>query len=218
MKNRRARRGAILIACASVACLPASRAAAQSLSGNSPAARQEVPPSPDSSEGRIAYTWRDGDRLRTAYLDTELVLAGREVALDGEEVVETSFGSIVRLAPESERAREIQASFSASRSGDGSSLDDGIGPVFRSRSGAIMALPGGVLLVVEGGWSRSRVNTFLAENGIEAGRVSPLGEIPNGFVISTDPGFASLDLANELAEANGVILSSPNWWRQLEAK
>ena len=38
--------------------------------------------------------------------------------------------------------------------------------------------------------------------------------VPNGFVVATEPGFAALELANALAGEDGVVLSSPNWWRE----
>ena len=45
-----------------------------------------------------------------------------------------------------------------------------------------------------------------------------MGFIENGFVVKTEPGFPSLELANELAARDGVLISSPNWWREVEAK
>ena len=33
----------------------------------------------------------------------------------------------------------------------------------------------------------------------------------NAFFVETEPGFPSLNLANELAEQEGVLISSPNW-------
>ena len=41
-------------------------------------------------------------------------------------------------------------------------------PVFRSDSGSIVTLPGGVLLVLDGEWSQTRVDTLFAGQGIAA--------------------------------------------------
>ena len=49
-------------------------------------------------------------------------------------------------------------------------------------------------------------------------RVTKLDFIDNGFSVETEPGFPSLDLAKELAEQDGVLISSPNWWSEVEAK
>ena len=168
------------------------------LAGRPRPALERVPPNVEQS---TAYTWRDGDRTRTVFVDPSLVFTQeRGAAFAVEEVAETGFGSIVRVAAES---RDV--------SGD---LGEDAQPVFRDRNGGLRALPGGVLLVFDKEWSAARISAFLASNGIGSSRVSPLGEIPNGFVVSTGPGFASLNLANELADQEGVKISSPNWWTE----
>ena len=92
-------------------------------------------------------------------------------------------------------------------------------PVFRSESGGtLMTLPGGVLLSLDPGWSEADVERFFADNGIAADRAAGIGFLPNGFLIETEPGFPSLDLANELAEQPGVVMSSPNWQREIEPR
>ena len=60
------------------------------------------------------------------------------------------------------------------RSVDGQSKSDTL-PVFRSESGALMTLPGGVLLVLRSEWSQAETNAFFSNNGIKLDRVSELG-------------------------------------------
>ena len=92
-------------------------------------------------------------------------------------------------------------------------------PVFRAESGGgLMSLPGGVLLALDPGWDQARVDSFFSENDISQDRTSELSFIENGFLLETEPGFPSLYLANELALKDGVIISSPNWWREVETK
>ena len=92
-------------------------------------------------------------------------------------------------------------------------------PVFRSESGGeLMTLPGGVLLALDPEWDQARVETFFSQNGIAADRTSELGFIENGFLVKTGPGFPSLELANALAGQDGVLVSSPNWWREVRAQ
>ena len=193
------------------------RAAAQELSGRPLSAQDRIPPISGTAERGVPYTWRDGNRVRTVYLDSELVLAASDVgSVPGEKVAETGFGAIVRMTAETRvavEAGEIRVAGDSRVAGD-RSQSDAAQPVFRSRSGAVMALPGGVVLILDREWSEAQVAAFLSANGIESGRVSPLGEIPNGFVVATGPGFGSLNLANALAEQEGVIVSMPNWWTQ----
>ena len=81
-----------------------------------------------------------------------------------------------------------------------------------------MTLPGGVLLVLDAAWERAQVADFLVRNTIAQSRVSELGFAPNAFLVETDPGFPSLDLANALAGQDGVLSSSPNWRREVVAR
>ena len=81
-----------------------------------------------------------------------------------------------------------------------------------------MTLPGGVLLLLDQDWGEARVKRFFADNAISTSDVSALGWIDNGYFIETAPGFPSLTLANALAGQEGVEISSPNWWQQVELK
>ena len=145
------------------------------------------------------YTWEDGDRTQRVVLQDDLVVQDNDAITPGDDVVARGVGdSIVRKHP-----RHTQ--------------DDP--PVFRSESGGgLMTLPGGVLLALDPDWDQAKVDTFFSQNGIPKDRTSELDFIDNGFLVDTEPGFPSLELANELATNDGVLISSPNWWRDAEAK
>ena len=145
------------------------------------------------------YTWEDGDRTQRVVLQDDLVVQNNDAITPGDDVVARGVGdSIVRKHP-----RHTQ--------------DDP--PVFRSESGGgLMTLPGGVLLALDPDWDQAKVDSFFSQNGIPKDRTSELDFIDNGFLVDTEPGFPSLELANELATNDGVLISSPNWWRDAEAK
>ena len=154
--------------------------------------------SEDTGQGTI-YTWKDGKATRRVVLQKDLVFQRAADSQPGDVVI-ASVGedSIVR--------REDRHGADA-------------GPVFRSESGGeLMALPGGVLLVLTPAWDQTEVASFFDRNNIAADRTSALGALPNGFHIETEPGFPSLNLANALAGQDGVVLANPNWWREVEAK
>ena len=157
--------------------------------------RTEPPP---QQQGQ-AYTWEDGDRTLTVLLQEDLtVQKTSEVTASDVVLVKGAVDSIV----------ERQASHGTD-----------VGPVFKSESGGgLMTLPGGVLLALDPDWDQTEVDSFFQDNGISPDQVSELGFIENGFLIETDSGFPSLDLANELAGQEGVMISSPNWSREVEAK
>ncbi len=150
----------------------------------------------DSSTGSpdgVPYTYHDGDAERRVWLvpGTQTVVPDSVGETGGDTGAEGQTGSQGDLAANSQSA--------------GDAL------VFVSESGTEMTLPGGVALVLDPGWSGEEVDQFLAGNGISPSRVSDLGWIANGFLVATEPGLASLELANALATQEGVVISSPNW-------
>ena len=142
------------------------------------------------------YTWQDGDRTLTVLLQSDLVID--EDASIKDAMADAPGGAIVKSA--------------------GTKSEDKGLPVFKSQSGALMTLPGGVLLVLEPDWSQADTNAFFSSNSIKQDKVEELDYINNGYFIETDPGFSSLDLANSLATKEGVIVSSPNWWTEVTVK
>ena len=146
--------------------------------------------------GQTEYTWEDGDRTSTVILQSDLVIDEETSIKDA--MADAPGGAIVKSA-------------------GAKSEDKGL-PVFKSQSGALMTLPGGVLLVLDSDWSQAEVNTFFSTNSIKLSKVEALDYINNGYFIETDPGFSSLDLANSLATEEGVIVSSPNWWTEVTVK
>ena len=151
------------------------------------------------ADDRTVYTWRDGDRTERAILEIDLTV--QETTTNGPNDVvaaEEIKNSIVRKSP----AHGPNAQ-----------------PVFRSESGGgLMTLPGGVLLGLDPEWTETQVKDFFSRNNIAEDRWSEIGFLINGFVVETEPGFPSLELANELADQPGVVISSPNWQRELETR
>ena len=150
-------------------------------------------------EQEPVHTWEDGDRTMRVVLQDDLVVQKTAANRPEDVVVSEGAGdSVVR-----KRARHGPDAL----------------PVFRSESGAgLMTLPGGVLLALDPAWDDAQVEGFFSNNEIPAERVSELGFLQNGFLIETEPGFPSLELANALAGQEGVLISSPNWRTEVEAK
>ena len=145
------------------------------------------------------YTYKDGDRDLRVVLQDELLLKNNSAVTEDD--------TVVVLGP--------NQSIIKKGSGGG---QEGL-PVFRSESGGgLMTLPGGVLLSLDPDWDKAQVDGFFSDNGISPDQVSELGFIPNGFLVETEPGFPSLELANSLASQDGVEISSPNWWNEVKAK
>ena len=95
---------------------------------------------------------------------------------------------------------------------------DGAEPVFRTASGELMTLPGGVVLVLDASWDQAAVSAFFAQHGIGQSRLTEQSFGTNAFLVDTQPGLPSLELANTLAVQDGVRISSPNWRREVETR
>ena len=149
-----------------------------------------------SAGGSVPYTWQDGEHTRRVYLQPDLVL---------QDPADNTSEDVVVRAGRMENVVQRTA-----RHGEQDTL-----PVFRSASGSIMTLPGGVLLVFDEQWDQRRINTFVATNGIAKGSIRALDFTPNAFFIDTAPGLPSLELANALAAEEGVVIASPNWRREI---
>ena len=189
-------------------------------------ARQESPVEPtgpdesggsgggvSSAQGEV-YTWHDGDRTVGARLQTDLVALDDGAIVSSDEIlVGTSNGENVPRDADGDGKPD-----GASGSGGSDGSSGGTSPVFLSESGELMTLPGGIVVVLDPEWDADEAAAFFTGNGIAVSRVSSLDYLTNGFFVQTDPGFASLDLANALAGQVGVELSSPNWWRERTAR
>ena len=153
---------------------------------------------PGSSRGDV-FTYRDGDRTMRVVLQNDLVVQKTTVNTPDDIVIlKGARDSIVRR--QDRHGQDAR-------------------PVFRPESGGgMMTLPGGVLLVLDAEWDQSEIAGFFLGNNIATDRISELGYLTNGFLIETEPGFAALEVATALTDQQGVVLSSPNWWREVEAK
>ena len=168
----------------------AHQQAAQPESQSAPDPEQEAPRTDNEaredgdSSTQTTYTWRDGEHSRTVTYQAELTVV---TSREGES--------------------EIVPRQAASAQSDGP-------PVFRSDTGELMTLPGGVLLVLDADSDQSRIDQFFAVNGISRGRVHDQTFTTNAFLIDTEPGLPSLNLAIQLAGQEGVVIASPNWERE----
>ena len=157
------------------------------------------------------YTWVDGDRSLTVLLQSDLMVGD-----DGDiTVVEESEEGVVTASSRGGAVTRSSESDIVRKTASPPAVVDEAQPVFRSESGELMTLPGGVLLALNPDWTQVETDAFFAGNGINLDRVSELEFLTNGFFVETEPGFPSLNLANALAGQEGVVLSSPNWWTDI---
>ena len=154
---------------------------------------------PDASTQGQEYTWNNGDRVERVRLQLNLVVQPSSLNTNDDIVArDDGESSIVQKQPRHE--------------------DMDTEPVFRSQAGDLMTLPGGVLLALDAAWDDARVTRFFSDNGIDGSRVQGRDFAVNAFLVETEPGLPSLNLANELATQEGVQISSPNWRREVSLR
>ena len=155
-----------------------------------PAAPRQGPSVAASAQG-AEYTWQDGPTTRRMRLQLDLVAQPTSENRD-DDVVAADQGelSIVRKQERHEQ-------------GAGE-------PVFRTESGHLVTFPGGMLIMLDGAWDAAQVQSFFARHGIAMSRVEGQTFGPNAFLVSTESGFAALELANDLAAEEGVVYAVPD--------
>lgn len=85
-------------------------------------------------------------------------------------------------------------------------------PVLRDASGQIRALPGGVIVRLNPNLSSQEAAAWLADQNLTVIRPLEIGK--NTFVIRSEAGLASLELANTLQQTEGVVWAQPDWWQE----
>ena len=148
-------------------------------------------PSVAASEQGAEYTWQDGGVTRRMRLQLDLVAQPTSENRDDDVVaVDQGERSIVRRQERHEQ--------------------DTSEPVFRTESGHLVTFPGGVLIMLDGEWDAARVRRFFSDHGIDMSRADEQTFGPNAFLVSTESGFAALELANALAAEEGVVYAVPD--------
>ena len=155
-----------------------------------PAAPRQGPSVAASAQG-AEYTWQDGPTTRRMRLQLDLVAQPTSENRD-DDVVAADQGelSIVRKQERHEQAASE--------------------PVFRTESGHLVTFPGGMLIMLDGAWDAAQVQSFFARHGIAMSRVEGQTFGPNAFLVSSESGFAALELANDLAAEEGVVYAVPD--------
>lgn len=165
------------------------------------------------------YTYFDGKSSKSAYLRAEYIAdlnPGHDLRVfladSGAKMVHQSGGvRIWKLAN--------QSMITDLRSGRiPTNLSGGFSQVFTSGrdGGSFKALAGGVIVALKKEWSASEVQVWADTHGYNLQRKLPLSG--NYYVVDGASGIGSLHLANEIRLQQGVLWSSPNWWREVQLK
>ncbi len=167
------------------------------------------------------YYWYDGGQKKPLLMDAGLV-AEFGVPPYGESAVKKAEPGATRVQIRGGGAaiwrvgssKDILAKSADLKPGTG-----GVSPVFREargQTGAILSLPGNVIVFFKSDWTDGKVTAWLAANKLEIVNKLNLGK--TAYVLKSGPGLASLNLANKLQESGEVESAAPNWWRPLHKR
>lgn len=165
------------------------------------------------------HIWYDGEREQQVWLsDNEVIeFRGAPSAQSGKAlkslVPQARLEKVIGIANiwviETTAELTLKALSAKSKTSDYS-------PVFRrspSRSSPRMALPGNIIVTFKPEWSLEQIEAWAQQRQLQIQQPLPVGV--NMFVIKTEPGIASLELANELYLSGEVLAATPNWWREV---
>ncbi|MCY3923368.1 MAG: S8 family serine peptidase, partial [Chloroflexi bacterium] len=142
------------------------------------------------------YVWQDGDRpIPMRLLDS--LTAAEQAALD--ELAQPAARAYVPSSPEG---------------GNGSSTTQPLSVTnwFRSDTGQLMLLTGGVNVIFEPHADSAVIDALFHRRGIGPERISPIGELHNGYHVATSSDAETLRLVAELLSEPIVVIADPDWF------
>ncbi|MGB7649855.1 MAG: hypothetical protein WBL62_01500 [Gallionella sp.] len=200
-----------LLAALSVASMNTACAGPSAATGKSAAASTTLSQS---------YTWYDGDRAQTVWLNPQLVAEFNPTPQSAAQVraagLTTAAGRDVQGGV---RLWQVSNSTTAARALSTAQPNSKFAPVLHTApnaSGAMRSLPGNIVVMLKANWDSAAVNAWLARNNLQV--VEKVGSGSNVFLLKSPPGLASLDLANALYQAGEVLSASPNWWTEVHTR
>ena len=170
------------------------------------------------------YTWHDGDKVRTIWLNPRLIVEFDSSAR-GRRVMGRIYPQAKSTNGSSERehgvriwqaepvaghdAREMVKTLMAQTPGARFSpvFHDGPSPESRMR-----AMPGNVIVYPKQRWNAEQAGRWAAAHNLEIVRFLDIGR--GVIVVRSAPGLASLELANDLSEHGNVLTAFPDWWQE----
>jgi hypothetical protein len=176
------------------------------------------PSEPAPSTLGQSYTWYDGAREQTVWLNPRLVAefnapaestSAVRQARPGAQVVSRGRGTTRIWRVDSGAADTTLAAVRSAQSAAS------VSPVFHdsaNEGGRLRALPGGVIVYLNPAWSETEVKQWAAGRGLEIVRKLEIGA--NVYLIKTAPGLASLETANALHKSGEVVAAMPEWWQE----
>ncbi|HEX5514281.1 MAG TPA: hypothetical protein VFY81_07780 [Gammaproteobacteria bacterium] len=177
---------------------------------------------PAESAAMPSYVWYDGDNPRRAWLDPEVIAVFDDSDQAAARAVRSLAPNAILLPSSTPGLRlwRIPADGDSTiRSLRSLEPEAQASPVLRdapSKAAPMRALPGQIIVYLNPDWSEPEARAWLQAHGLDA--IQQLNFGHNVFLLRSEPGLASLELANRLRQQPGVAAAMPNWWQELETR
>lgn len=170
------------------------------------------------------YTWYDGEREHTAWINPVLVAEFNPPASETKSALKRALPTTQALKGKSPGVRLWLLDGSTSPTSTSRQLNHRqsqgkYSPVLHDSPTAasrMRALPGNVIVYFNPAWSEVNVSTWLQSRGLVVVKKLSLGT--NIYILKTDPGLPSLELANSLYQSGEVVAAFPEWWQETVAR
>jgi hypothetical protein len=187
-------------------------------------ASQAMAPKPAAPQAQAvgpSYTWYDGAREQTVWMNAQLVAEFNAPAESASVVRQARPGAdIVPRGRGATRIWRVDGGAEAALSAVRSAQPGGnVSPVFHdtpAESGRLRALPGGVIVYLKPAWSEAQVRQWASGRGLEIVRKLEIGT--NVYLIKTAPGLVALETANTLYKSGEVVAAVPDWWQEVTTR
>lgn len=166
------------------------------------------------------YTWYDGEREHTVWVNPALVAEFNPPTEEGKSVLKQALPTARALPGKGVGMRLWQLDGTTAPAGMTRSLNSShpqgkYSPVLHdspSASSRMRALPGNIIVYLNPTWSETQVSAWLRSRGLDVVKKLDVGT--NIYILKTDPGLAALDLANTLYRSGEVVAAFPDWWQE----
>lgn len=166
------------------------------------------------------YTWYDGEREHTVWINPALVAEFGPPVAESKSVLKQALPAARALPGKGVGMRLWQLDGTTAPAGMTRSLNSShpqgkYSPVMHdnpSASSRMRALPGNIIVYLNPAWNGTQVTAWLQSRGLDVVKKLDFGT--NIYILKTDPGLAALELANTLYRSGEVVAAFPDWWQE----
>lgn len=167
------------------------------------------------------YTWHDGEREHTVWINPVLVAEFDPPATEAASTLKQAQPSARALPGKGTGMRIWQLDGATAPAGMTRSLNNArlpqgkYSPVLHdspSAASRMRAMPGNIIVYLQPAWSETQVHAWLQSRGLSMVKKLDFGS--NIYILKTGPGLEALELANTLYRSGEVVAAFPDWWQE----